>query len=81
MSTKAQAISKEIQALPPSELRALRRRINRLAEKSTPSLFKTRHGIPLSRDDGVKMTAEEVAAILNGHSMRDDELAAANADS
>ena len=47
------------------ELRELCRQINRLAENSDKPAFKTRHGIPLSRNDGVKMTAEEVAATLS----------------
>jgi len=65
MSTKAQAILEKIQELPPREQQELRQRLNRLAEKAERPAFKSRHGIPLSRNDGVKMTAEEVAATLN----------------
>jgi len=65
MSTKAEAILEKVQGLAPAELRELCRQINRLAENSDKPAFKTRHGIPLSRNDGVKMTAEEVAATLS----------------
>jgi hypothetical protein len=64
MSTKAELILEKVQGLSPEELREVCRQINQLAEKSGKPGFRTRHGIPLSRNDGVKMTAEEVAATL-----------------
>ena len=65
MSTRALAVLEQIRALPPEEMRELWQQINRMTEKPDQPAFKTRQGIPLSRNDGVKMTAEEVALSLN----------------
>ena len=65
MSTRALAVLEQIRALPPEEMRELQQQINRLAEKPETPAFKTRQGFPQSRNDGVKMTAHEVAATLN----------------
>lgn len=65
LSTQAKDVFEKARRLPPAELRELCRRINQLAAKSIQPALQTRHGIPLARNDGVKMTTEEVAATLN----------------
>ncbi|MBM3880413.1 MAG: hypothetical protein FJ387_11965 [Verrucomicrobia bacterium] len=65
VSTKAEVVLEQVRGLPPADLRELCRRVNQLVAESAEPTLQTRHGIPLARNDGVPMTAEEVAATLN----------------
>jgi hypothetical protein len=47
-------------------MRGSSRQLHRRSNKSGQPPFKSRNGIPLARNDGAKMTSEEVAALLSG---------------